>query len=160
MLNKPIKRNPVLQPLSRDHHQGLLFCWKIRSGVKRGIDVSRMKAHARWFWNSHLVSHFAEEEAVVFPILGNENELVQQAIAEHAKLKNLFSHEEMDYEFLNYLQVALEKHIRFEERILFNQIQEVANAAQLAAVENHNRSDEEVLEWSDDYWNWKKKEAE
>lgn len=156
MPNLPIKRHQALQPLSRDHHHGLLFCWKIRSGVKRGIDVSRMKAHANWFWNSHLDSHFAEEEAVVFPILGMENELIKQALAEHAELKKLFSQEEMDYEFLNYLQVALEKHIRFEERILFNEIQEVASPQQLAAVDQHNADEHEELEWEDDYWNWKK----
>ncbi len=155
MPNQPIKRHQALQPLSRDHHHGLLFCWKIRSGVKRGIDISRMKAHASWFWNSHLVSHFAEEEAVVFPILGMENELIKQAIAEHAELKKLFSQEEMDYEFLNYLQVALEKHIRFEERILFNEIQEVASPEQLAIVNQHNAAEQEELEWEDDYWNWK-----
>ena len=160
MTNQPIKRHLALQPLSRDHHHGLLFCWKIRSGVKRVIAVSRMKAHARWFWNTHLVSHFAEEEAVVFPILGKENELIQQALREHAELKKLFSQKEMDYKFLNYLQVALEKHIRFEERILFNQIQEVANADQLAAVEQHNMAEQEELVWQDEYWNWKKSEAE
>ncbi len=159
MPNKPIKRHLALQALSRDHHHGLLFCWKIRSGIKLSVSVDRMKAHATWFWNTHLVSHFAEEEAVVFPVLGKENELIQQALAEHVELKKLFSQEEMDYEFLNYLQVALEKHIRFEERILFNQIQKIANADQLAAVDQHNSSDKEELEWADDYWNWKKSEA-
>ncbi|MEB2785854.1 hemerythrin domain-containing protein [Algoriphagus persicinus] len=160
MPNQPIKRHLALQPLSRDHHHGLLFCWKIRSGVKRGIEVSRMQAHAVWFWNTHLVAHFAEEEGVVFPILGAENELIRQALAEHAELKKLFAQEEMDYEFLNYLQVALEKHIRFEERILFNQIQEVADPDQLAAVKQHIEAEEEELEWEDDYWNWKKVDTE
>ncbi|SFB03284.1 cation-binding protein [Algoriphagus aquimarinus] len=156
MPNLPIKRHVALQPLSRDHHHGLLFCWKIRSGVKRGIDTSRMEAHAAWFWNSHLKSHFAEEEELVFPILGNENELIQQALTEHAELKKLFSKEDMDYEFLNYLQIALEKHIRFEERILFNEIQDVATPQQLAMVDQHNAAEQDELEWEDDYWNWKK----
>jgi iron-sulfur cluster repair protein YtfE (RIC family) len=155
MRNQPIKRHQVLQPLSRDHHHGLLFCWKIRSGIKRNIDVRRMKAHAYWFWKTHLIAHFAEEEAIVFPILGNENDLIYQALAEHEELKNLFSQQEMDYEFLIYLQVALEKHIRFEERILFNQIQEVANTEQLAALAKHNSEDKAALEWADDYWNRK-----
>ena len=33
----PIKRSEYLKPLSRDHHQGLLLCWKIRTGLKKGI---------------------------------------------------------------------------------------------------------------------------
>ncbi|MEP0711000.1 hemerythrin domain-containing protein [Algoriphagus sp.] len=159
MPNQPIKRQKELQPLSRDHHHGLLFCWKIRSGVKRGKAVSRLKAHASWFWNTHLIPHFEEEERVVFPILGSENELVQQALAEHSELEKLFSQEEMDYEFLNYLQVAVEKHIRFEERILFNHIQEIADADQLAAVSRHNSEAKDVPEWEDDYWNWQKAET-
>jgi len=36
---KPIKRDKVLQPLSHDHHQGLLLCWKIRTGIKKGIEL-------------------------------------------------------------------------------------------------------------------------
>ncbi|PZX50674.1 hypothetical protein LV84_03986 [Algoriphagus ratkowskyi] len=160
MPNQPIKRHKFLQPLSRDHHHGLLFCWKIRSGVKRGIEVSRMKGHLKWFWDTHLVAHFAEEEAVVFPILGNEDELIKQALCEHSELEKLFSQEDMDYEFLNYLQIALEKHIRFEERILFNKIQELATPDQLAKVEQHNAAEGEELDWEDDYWNWKKLESE
>jgi iron-sulfur cluster repair protein YtfE (RIC family) len=160
MPNKPIKRHVVLQPLSREHHHGLLFCWKIRSGIKHNIEVSRMQGHATWFWKTHLFSHFAKEEAVVFPVLGKDNELIQQALAEHVELKNMFSTVEMDYEFLNYLQIALEKHIRFEERILFNKIQEVANDDELAFIEKHNSSGEEKLDWDDEYWIWKKSDPE
>jgi iron-sulfur cluster repair protein YtfE (RIC family) len=119
-----------------------------------------MQGHATWFWKTHLIAHFADEEAVVFPVLGKDNELIQQALAEHAELKKLFSTAEMDYEFLNYLQIALEKHIRFEERILFNEIQEVANADQLASIEKHNSSGEEKLDWEDEYWIWKKSDPE
>jgi iron-sulfur cluster repair protein YtfE (RIC family) len=88
--------------------------------------------------------------------LGKDNKLIQQALAEHVVLEKLFSTVEMDYEFLNNLQIALEKHIRFEERILFNEIQEVANADQRAAIEKHNSSGEEKLDWKDEYWIWKK----
>ena len=38
MQHKPQKRHKALQPLSREHHHGLLLSWKIRSGFnKKGI---------------------------------------------------------------------------------------------------------------------------
>ena len=36
--NKPIKRHKAIQPLSREHHQGLLLCWKIGKGFEKGIE--------------------------------------------------------------------------------------------------------------------------
>ena len=50
MDNKPLKRHKALQPLSRDHHHGLLLSWKIRSGFKKNIDVERIKVYADWFY--------------------------------------------------------------------------------------------------------------
>ena len=35
---KPLKRNPNLVPLSREHHYGLLFCWKLKQGLANGTD--------------------------------------------------------------------------------------------------------------------------
>lgn len=32
-----MKRNENLVPLSRDHHFGLLCCWKIRQGIKKEV---------------------------------------------------------------------------------------------------------------------------
>ncbi|WP_241739476.1 hypothetical protein [Aestuariibaculum marinum] len=32
---KPLKRHKALQPLSREHHYGLLLTWKIRTGFKK-----------------------------------------------------------------------------------------------------------------------------
>lgn len=153
---KPIKRHPSLQPLSRDHHHGLLFCWKIRSGIKRHIDPERMQNHAKWFWKEHLVVHFAEEEELVFPVLGNQHELVAQALEEHKLIEEMFSQEEMSYESLQVLQQKLDDHIRFEERNLFNVIQEVATAEQMVQVEKHLGAEHPEAEYEDDYWTWKK----
>jgi len=42
-MSNPIKRNEALKPLSRDHHHGLLLCWKIRQGIKLNIEPERIK---------------------------------------------------------------------------------------------------------------------
>src|SRR5690606_7162527 len=88
---KPLKRDPHLKAVSRDHHHGLLLCWKIREGFKREIGLERMKQYTDWFWATHLVDHFAIEEKYIFSILGDDHELVKKALAEHRRLKRLFS---------------------------------------------------------------------
>lgn len=42
-MSQPIKRHPSLQPLSREHHYGLLLSWKIREGFKREVPPERIK---------------------------------------------------------------------------------------------------------------------
>lgn len=42
---KPIKRHTALKPLSREHHHGLLLSWKIREGLKRNIEIPRIKKY-------------------------------------------------------------------------------------------------------------------
>ena len=134
-MSNPIKRNDALKPLSRDHHHGLLLCWKIRQGIKLNIESGRIKTYLDWFWMSYLKPHFEVEEQNVFPVLGNENELVKQALAEHRRLKRLFENGDDLPKTISLIEEELEKHIRFEERVLFNEIQSVASSEQLIQIE-------------------------
>lgn len=134
MNNKPIQRHSALQPLSREHHQGFLLCWKIREGLKRNVLPERIKAHSDWFWETHLAEHFEAEEKYLFPILPAGNENVKRALEEHQKIKLLFHTKDNLAENLNHIAAELEAHIRFEERVLFNEIQEVATEAEMQAV--------------------------
>jgi len=38
-MTTPIKRHNSLQPLSRDHHDGLLLKWKINKGISKGVEA-------------------------------------------------------------------------------------------------------------------------
>lgn len=38
-----LKRNENLKVLSREHHYGLLFSWKIREGLQKSIPTERMR---------------------------------------------------------------------------------------------------------------------
>ena len=42
---KPIKRSKQLSPLSREHHDGLLFAWKIRQGFENGTPLEEMRKY-------------------------------------------------------------------------------------------------------------------
>jgi hypothetical protein len=63
----PIKRDKALQEVSREHHHGLLLCWKIRKGFSKGIEPERIKRYADWFYKTHLISHFEVEENTFSP---------------------------------------------------------------------------------------------
>lgn len=153
-MNNPIKRDPAIRPLSRDHHQGLLLCWKIRTGFSKGVSTERMKNYADWFYNTHLRKHFDTEEKYVFPVLGNDNELVKQALKEHKILENLFLEKDSSKTENSLRQISdeLEKHIRFEERVLFNEIQIAASGEELEII-RENHADEIFCENpEDEFW--------
>ena len=108
MQHKPQKRHKALQPLSREHHHGLLLSWKIRSGFSKAIDPKRMRIYANWFFENHLISHFEMEETHIFPVLDSENELVKRALADHRRIKRLFNEHDDDTKTLSRIEEALE----------------------------------------------------
>ena len=150
--SNPISRSEYLKPLSREHHHGLLLCWKIKTGFSKGVEPYRIKAYADWFYKKHLLPHFEAEEKYVFPVLGNDNKLIRQAVEEHRLLSGLFSDTSDIEDSLKQIQIKLEKHIRFEERILFNEIEKVAFPEQLKEFEQ-NLSEERFTEnLNDEFW--------
>jgi hemerythrin-like domain-containing protein len=118
---KPIKRNEHMVILSRDHHAGLLFCWKIKEGLKRGADILRINKYVQFFWEQHLKEHFHEEESLLFNKI--DNDLTKQAKHEHQLLVKWFNKIIKDEinsvgEYLLFTELLI-NHIRFEERVLF-----------------------------------------
>lgn len=152
MENKPLKRHSVLQPLSREHHHGLQLCWKIRTGFKKEIETLRIRNYVVWFYENHLLPHFMIEEKYIFPILGNDNDLIKRALSEHRKIKRLVLSETELYKSLNSLEEVLESHIRFEERILFNEIQSVATNEQLQKIQFYHSDIKFADNLTDVFW--------
>lgn len=148
---KPIKRSIALTPISREHHHGLLLSWKIKEGIKRNIEVNRIKKYTDWFWKNHLQQHFEFEEKYIFIILGEENPLIKQALKEHKRLHKLFANSVSVEKNLILIQKELTTHIRFEERILFPEIEKIATSNELLIIESsHSVNIKE--EWKDEFW--------
>ena len=135
---KTIKRHEAMQPLSREHHQGLLLSWKIRTGISKGVSVDRIKGYLDWYYIAHLALHFQAEENYIFPILGNDHELVKKAISQHRRLERLFNSTTELRKSVSLIEEELESHIRFEERILFNEIQKIATEEQMKMVSDQH----------------------
>lgn len=146
---KPLKRLKELKPFSRDHHHGLLLGWKIRNGIKKGIETPRIAAYVKWFFQNYLSAHFELEEKYMFPILGMENDMIKRAINDHLQMRTMIAH--LDSTTLSDFADLLEQHIRFEERELFGQIQETATPRQLAKIEQIHH-DEPFIENPDEFW--------
>lgn len=151
-MSKPIKRHQDLQPLSREHHHSLLLCWKIRTGFKKQVEPKRIKRYADWFFDNHIQPHFEAEEQYIFPILGKDHDLVKKAMSQHRRLFRLFNISNEIEKALGLIEEELEQHIRFEERILFNKIQEVATSNELEQFKKHHREKQFEENTKDEFW--------
>ncbi|WP_114750847.1 hemerythrin domain-containing protein [Pleomorphovibrio marinus] len=148
---KPIKRHPALQSWSREHHNGLLLCFKVRQGIKKGIVEDRIHKYCQWFWEEELKNHFASEEQVLFPILGKNHPMVQQALNQHKQLRELFERAVASKGILAQLADELDAHIRFEERVLFQEIQSKAKEEELKLLCQVEESPF-CESWEDRFW--------
>lgn len=119
-----MKRHESIVTLSREHHFGLLFCWKIRQGIKKRVSTTRMQPYVQYFWDNHLSKHFEEEERLLFSAL--HDSLCDQAVSAHNDIRRLIEASsiiEAQYDELVLLAESIDSHIRFEERILFPHIE-------------------------------------
>lgn len=151
-METPIKRYEALRLFSREHHHALLLCWKIKTGFSKGISPQRIKTYADWFYKIHLLPHFELEEKFVFPVLSSENKFIKEGIAAHRQLSKLFSDTSNIEDSLKQIQIELEKHIRFEERILFNEIQKAATSTQLEKIQQIHVDEQFVDNLKDVFW--------
>ena len=152
MTPKPIKREKALQGFSRDHHHSLLLCWKIRTGFSKGVAPERIKRYADWMFANHIRPHFKLEEEHMFPLLQVDHPLVKRALSEHRRLTRLFKGTEDTTKALGQIEEELEQHIRFEERILFQEIQQKANAQELEQIEKAHDHEKFQDNDADPFW--------
>lgn len=161
---RPIKRSENIMKLSREHHFSLLFCWKIREGVKKKIAPWRIVQYVRYFWDANLQPHFKEEEQILFAPLPDDA-MVAKAVEEHAAIKQgieaIYTSSEAEmWEELAKFADLLDKHVRYEERQLFPHIESVLTGAQLDDIGRQlNAAHTSPLK--DDYEDefWKEKSA-
>lgn len=87
-----------------------------------------------YFWETHLVKHFYEEEQLLFNKI--QDPLNQQAITEHKGLQSVADEitGPATLKNLNTFADLLEKHIRFEERVLFPYLETIFPEEELQLI--------------------------
>ncbi len=137
-----MKRHAALVPLSRQHHDGLALCVFIQRDLREGAGpevAERLRQQALDAWDLELQGHFAVEEDVLFPEVRDripQPDVVDRLVREHveireemAALRNATESELVPC--LRSLRERLVTHIRFEERVLFEAVQESVSEARL-----------------------------
>ncbi|QEC69205.1 hemerythrin domain-containing protein [Panacibacter ginsenosidivorans] len=135
--HKPIRRDKAFVSFSRDHHFGLLLVWKIRNDLKGNMDAKPISEYVLTFFDDNLNQHFKDEESLLFSKLPADDVLRKQAKTEHNKIYLLIEslrENNEDKELLKEFADLLEVHIRFEERVLFNHLQEKMDTDELEAI--------------------------
>ena len=137
----PIKRSPALIQFSKDHHFALLLIWKIRRGIYLDIQPERINNYIMFFFENYLEDHFKEEEELLFVHLDKNSESRKIAVNDHKVLREIVEdiksnpkNESIATSFAD----KLEKHIRLEERELFNELQNTLGESELDIVAEKN----------------------
>lgn len=119
-----MKRNPTLQPLSREHHTALALAKACERAAQSRDEALVSKTCQRVIraFADELEPHFQIEEQSLLPLLtGAETRpLVQRTLADHQQLRALLDGlRRNDSEALSSFGKGLSAHVRFEERELF-----------------------------------------
>ena len=154
-----MKRNERIQRFSREHHFCLLFCWKVRQGVRKDVAPERIWRYVKYFWNEHLQPHFKNEEKILFAPVGDTH--VGRAIREHDQIRRFIS--DLDSQpasigrkKLSELATMIDAHVRYEERSLFPHLERKLTNQQLEKIGELIRKISPVIsqdQYSDQFWN-------
>lgn len=134
----PIKRHHALVPFSRDHYVGLVHAHRLMKASAKDR-VARHKALADFLeaWRTEIEPHFRDEERLLPSLIAGEEDR-RRLLDEHAAIEgavgdalNVRRTVDPDPDFVDRLGRELERHIRWEERVLFNRVQQSASERQL-----------------------------
>jgi len=157
---QPIKRSKQLAPLSREHHDGLLFAWKIKQGLENKTPLEKLRRYSLWYWQQHIKPHFCQEEKILMPYMPADHPMAKQLKEEHEHIRELVLSLDAEADKRDFVILAdlVNKHIRFEERELFVYLEELLTTEQLNKVyqelEQHplTCNDPKSPVWDEEFW--------
>lgn len=135
-----MKRDRNLQPLSRQHHNGLLIVLLLSKGQKKEASIQVMAKFILEMWYKELKEHFLAEESILIPALTLKSfneQYTQRLLSEHNQIRYIVNKIEeglFSPVYLNEFINTLETHIRFEERIYFPEVEKTLNNDELEKV--------------------------
>ena len=137
-------RDRNLIPLSRQHQHALALCVRIdRASPIGDAELAAWQGEIGQLFQSEMGVHFAAEEQVLFPAARKVLELiplVDELLADHVGLRGFFVNADacqMSAADLSAFGQRLSAHIRKEERLLFERMQELMIPEELALLGAH-----------------------
>jgi hemerythrin-like domain-containing protein len=134
-------RDKNLIPLSHQHRRALVLCVRIERSLDAGkVDLSAWQPEIELHYSQEIKFHFAAEEQVLFPAANRFPELaplVKELLQEHASLREFFEQaagRKMGQSDLGKFAKLLSSHIRKEERELFEAMQNLMPAEDMAEL--------------------------
>src|SRR5579875_2145971 len=90
-----VHRDGTMASLGKDHHYDLMFCWRIKQGIKKRVDTRRLFQYVQYFWFHHLREHLSEEENLLFGRV--QDDFCKRGYQEHnqirRQIRKIFYHE-------------------------------------------------------------------
>lgn len=146
-----MKRSEALRTLSHQHHQGLFAALQLKRADRETAADARQTFID--FFEREGARHFRIEEELLLPAFarhaGCDEPAIVRVLTEHVELRrrgqDLEAEADQDEGALRELGERLERHIRFEERVLFPMIEEALPPDELerlaAAIERAESDD-------------------
>jgi hemerythrin-like domain-containing protein len=132
-------RDKNLIPLSHQHRRALALCVRIERSLDAGkVDLNAWQLEIEQHYSQDIQFHFAAEEQVLFPAacaFPELESLVKALLEEHESLRGFFERaasRRMDLLKIGQFAQLLSGHIRKEERQLFEAIQKLMTAEDMA----------------------------
>lgn len=147
---KPLVRNPLLQPISRQHHKALQCCFKIRKGIDNGIAVARISEYVDYFFQDFYLD-FLKVKSNVFKELASV-ELLKEYKNSEIATKQIPKASDSIKKWTVF-EKSWYKHIRWQERVLLEWIQTYQNEIEIEKVVDRYLINENWCEYyNDKFW--------
>lgn len=127
-----MKRHPALEPFSRDHNDGLILARSLMAGEDSAPQ------QAKEAWDGELRDHFEEEERLLGHLCSEQS--LERLLREHREIETLIKSLPAGSAALG---EALEAHIRWEERVLFPDIEATASEEDFKRLDSESQALEE-----------------
>lgn len=131
-----MKRHDNLQVLSHQHHNELMACLLLKKGIRKKASLKTMQDFTRQFWHNDLKHHVELEERKLIPFLQSRPPLkkyVHVLHNDHELIERIFDRSQdglLSYRTLELFAGYVEDHIRFEERVVFQALQDEVSEAE------------------------------
>ncbi len=127
-----------------------MTCLLVRKGLSRQAPLATVIDFFRQSWAQDILPHMVAEEATIVPLLQSSpsgKPFADTILRDHELLRNSVAHLQMEgnhERLLSNLADLLEKHIRYEERIVFQEMQSFIPANKLAQLHIEENQTEPV----------------